>query len=84
MKGWIRARSLRRQKGSQFIEYSLLLSLVAVVCIAGVNAVSHGTRRTFCAVLLEKTKEEITSDNYTADGHCKTDASSPGGVTQYF
>jgi pilus assembly protein Flp/PilA len=41
---------LRRENGSTMVEYSLMLALIAVVCLASLTSVGTGSKTTFSRV----------------------------------
>jgi pilus assembly protein Flp/PilA len=44
---WLRFRSIRDERGASMVEYSLLLVLLALICIAAVGVLGHTAQSTF-------------------------------------
>lgn len=66
----MRSKKNRRQRGAAMVEYSLLLGSIALLAIPSIRAYTHSIKRTFCAVILLKGREQLTNTEYTADDHC--------------
>jgi len=64
------SKRLKKQRGASLVEYSILIGLISLTCIPAIQALQHGINKSFCGIMLEKSSQELSDSEYTADGHC--------------
>jgi Flp pilus assembly pilin Flp len=72
----MKKNQVKRQRGASLVEYSLLIASISLIAIPAIQRYTVGIKRSFCSVILLKSREQITADgNYTDEGKCMADGS---------
>lgn len=82
----MRMRKITSQRGASLVEYAMLVSLLTLMILPATRSMFHGTNRTFCSVIMEKSREQLVADgNYNEEtGHCiSNDSDSYPGMVHF-